>query len=54
MTLHSTPTTGKHYRPARTTFPEPNVYAVRWILDRYDVSPSLARTIAGLASLGGR
>lgn len=28
--------------------------AVRYIMDRYDVSPSLAHTIAALARLGGR
>ena len=32
----------------------PSTIAVRYILDRYDVSPSLARTIAALAMLGGR
>jgi len=33
---------------------EPAPYVIRYILRRFDVSPSLARTIAGIAMLGGR
>ena len=54
MTLHTTNRRGKHYRTARPQISEPNIHPVRYILDRWDVSPSLARTICALALLGGR
>lgn len=33
---------------------DPSGYAVRYVIDRYGVSPSLATTIVALARLGGR
>jgi hypothetical protein len=51
MNIHNAKTARKAVRTARPIPAETNIHAVRWILDRYDVSPSLARTIAALASL---
>ena len=55
MNIRNRRTVRKTVRTASPTrHAEPSIYAVRYILDRYDVSPSLARTIACLAMLGGR
>jgi hypothetical protein len=42
------PATQRRSVPAQTS------YAERYVISRYDVSPSLARTIVALARLGGR
>jgi hypothetical protein len=44
----------KTARPRVRPTTEPSSIAVRYVLDRYEVSPSLARTIAALAMLGAR
>ena len=55
MKIQNDPTACKAARMARApaTATDAASLAARFILSRFDISPSLARTIAGLAQLGG-
>lgn len=53
MNIRSSRAVRKTAETALSRQEDPSSHAVRWIRTRYDVSPSLARTIAGLAMLGG-
>ena len=55
MKIANQPAIRKVANPAKhTRQAEPMPHVVRYILKRFEVSPSLARTIATLAMIGGR
>lgn len=54
MQVSNCTTARKAVIPSYPVIPDDLSLVERYILNRYDVSPSLARTIAHVAMLGGR